>query len=295
MEFQSKQLLQCPVCLTDLKNMTELKAHVGPKRCHKCKKNLSCVGFLEEHIADGHPSGDTDDEDARPGTVKCEHCGWKFAHQIHLDAHRRKVKCPRCPLKFECRAQLEAHLAEETVQCRVCRKKYHSAAEVLQHESQTKCTKCGNGFKCETFLKNHVRYCSRKTKASSAPVKLDCDFCKKKLLSAGTYLKHVRERTCKTCGESSQCFALFCQHNMCEKTTEIQKQMKEPVEEPPLKIVPAGTNCPYCKQICPTAVALTLHTAPSECPRCRYVQPCNTLLAKHLDMCRFKMVEKNVY
>ncbi|XP_059489138.1 PR domain zinc finger protein 5-like [Neocloeon triangulifer] len=238
---------------------------------------------------------------ARPNW-KCNLCS-RFLSSNSIKLHKTFRKCKKCGLKLACGGKAAKHILQ-------CQGKEHK--EIKRDKIAVKwneCDKCGDFYSsakshfgtASTCYKCKVRFACRGQCLEHQRLKcckvFICNFCGLFCVTKSRLETHAKERNCSNCDHISCCFNLYNGHE-CEESDEekITEEENLPVlaEEPvvnPLLI----KNCAFCNHLCNSAEEFECHTRKIDCPRCGFAQPCNTLLAHHLNVCRFEQGESEKF
>ncbi|XP_059488906.1 zinc finger protein 600-like [Neocloeon triangulifer] len=264
--------------------------HLEAKMCNVCSDTFDCNSKLVEHRKLCQKV------QVKP-KWKCDLCS-RILDMKSRGNHKTVRKCKKCGLELACGGIAAKHnvqckkkkrmqngkVAVKWTKCNECGDFYSSDKNHLGKEAT--CHKCKTKFACRSRCLEHQRLVCFKD--------LTCDFCGLFCVSKTRLETHAKKRNCLNCDHVSCCYKLFNAHK-CEesdKETEEEKVSEDEnstvsVEEPvvaPLLI----KKCAFCKHLCNSEEAFECHTRQTKCPHCKFPQPCNTLLAHHLNVCRFE-------
>ncbi|XP_059488834.1 zinc finger protein 429-like [Neocloeon triangulifer] len=315
--------LKCEFCNTKF-NPTAMKSflsHLTKTKCQSCSEEFDCLNKLSTHRR-WHCRNFDENRPRRKYQNKkqwCDLCSrYLICRRKYLqEEHKMERKCKKCNLTFACCGLATAHksnceggekkkklssIPKEQNSCTHCKKIYKSERLHFEEKSRS-CQNCGEKFDCGGLRSQHEANCL-----------ISCTFCGQ-LLTKQTQETHKRERRCANCSHVSQCFNLFSQHECSEASDAEMEVPKEPEEksvDTDIKIVKIGSvnskgfyeepvkplvlkKCQFCQIICNSEENFECHTRETDCPRCGFAQPCNTLLAHHLDLCRFEKEKAEVF
>ncbi|XP_059488896.1 uncharacterized protein LOC132204418 [Neocloeon triangulifer] len=175
------------------------------------------------------------------------------------------------------------------VPCKLCPYFYRSPASHFNSVRRS-CRNCKRRFECKGLCHQHELICCDFLK---------CKSCGKHLCSSNSRLVHTKKRTCVHCSQVIECCVQF-KHHVCPEQVQSSKS-EEPEQPEPPRIEPGpdemDLQCRFCLFLCKDRDVYECHTRQTDCPRCGFAQPCNALLAQHLNMChcrKDKKPEKNV-
>ncbi|XP_059489031.1 zinc finger protein 540-like [Neocloeon triangulifer] len=287
--------------------------HCTKTQCMACSEEFECAMKMTTHRRWHCPDFDENRPRRKYQNKKlwCDLCSRHLIcrRKYLQEKHKTERKCKKCNLTFACCGLATAHksgsnceggekkktlssIPKEQNSCTHCKKNYKS--ERLHFEVKNRsCLICSKTFKCSGLRIKHQAECF-----------FSCAFCGQTTKNKNQHGKHKRERRCPNCSHVSQCFNLFSQHECSETSDDLMEVPKnEPAEDEEIKIVHIRslnlkefhgellTKCHFCQILCNSVENFECHTRQTDCPRCGFAQPCNNLLAQHLDLCQFEREE----
>ncbi|XP_059489199.1 putative zinc finger protein 727 [Neocloeon triangulifer] len=280
MKIEKPSSDRCTFCTKKFKpgEIPKLEDHLKNNKCSICNRTFMCQSRLATHqklsttCSEGISSSST-------GHRRCSFCKKSFARLI---SHVRNRRCGKCECEFRCFGLFLRHkkTCQKTAKnrCMFCQDVLLSYKE--HYEQNRKCNICRAELSCATLYHEHAAVCSAENAA------FVCKKCKKPLSSKQNLQKHKQLRICDKCSIRTNCYNDFSIH--LQNCNEIIRP-----------------KCNFCATEQDSEHALENHSRSVNCPRCGFEQACSTLLARHLDVCRFDITScsktqnveqnKNVY
>ncbi|XP_059488869.1 zinc finger protein 69-like [Neocloeon triangulifer] len=241
----------CKLCKEMISGLQDFQKHTLKKKCSKCRTVLSCDGLA----------------------------------RIHEAYHRRHPEKPK-------RTAASKNLVGSKV-CQFCNHPFNSDKKHFGRIEST-CSNCRKKFECGGLCLQHKSQCNL----------VECKICSKTFFSESSLQIHARQRRCPKCMFASECFVQFVQHQCSEAEMKVEQPKEEPKvskeevdmenyvedeeisdhQKPQVEAL-LLKKCHFCSMLCTTEDIFANHVQSTECPRCGIEQPCNALLAQHMDTC----------
>ncbi|XP_059488733.1 zinc finger protein 823-like [Neocloeon triangulifer] len=310
--------LECKVCDKKFNHTDERNYfyHLNPKRCEFCSEIFECSSLFNRHKRWYCPNLPKKDKKIRQ-KWKCNSCSRFLLSLVNFKKHCKSArKCRKCGEAIACIGLVKVHrlhcpnpskpkqkkidqqeiISMSWLTCQFCQQFYSSENG---HFGKTfiNCRKCRQSFDCRGLCTQHEVQCCDY---------LNCKPCGKHFSTNVALKTHTVLRRCKYCTHASECYSKFRQHLCPETPMETKKIQEIPITPEEVSEVNPEKDeeeiiqieykvfkeeqikeCRFCQSVCNSVENFECHTRQTDCPRCGFPQPCNTLLAHHLDMCRF--------
>ncbi|XP_059489002.1 zinc finger protein 320-like isoform X2 [Neocloeon triangulifer] len=274
-----KKFLQCEACSEFfLCTEEEHQKHKQEKNCQKCGSLFRCAELLKIH--ESYQNCKPEERTVSAFSAKKKRSACEFCHKVYRsEAHHfstRHSTCIQCKKKFQCRGLYVEHKAEccKFLQCQGCGRNMSSKSSLKDHRKERPCRKCPYVSECvKQFRQHRHQGCSEEIQDE-----------------VGKSIEDVVQEEDKTVsGEEEMEIPVIPveeeQISECEEVAAVEIEVEEVLQIKPQVQALLLKKCQFCSMLCTTEDIFANHVQSTECPRCGIEQPCNALLAQHMNTC----------